>query len=214
MTCPHTIARYGRDRRCATRFAAGWPVACRSLQVMFAVCLVLFQTSCRKDRVSQPAPAKPSSTEQIVRDEPVSSGDRGSDIDRLKQKRNELEGRAAGLRHRIAELREANRRLVEKFQQREAKRTIFGVETESDGREAVVAGNGVAYVWDEPGGYGTGANVVGQVRTGESIVVVNETVMRGQRWYEIYTTSGTAFKSGWTPADAVAPVPTSGNKNE
>lgn len=211
MPCPQRIAISECCKKHVFRPAVG-------LMVMVVVCLVLVQTGCKKDRISQPAPAKPSSAEPVVQDKVPSPSDhgpdQGSEVAQLERERSKLEGQAADLRHRIAELTEANRRLVEKFQQRDADETIFAGATGREGREAVVAGTGVAYFWDKPGGYGTGAVVAGQIRAGEKVVVVDETVMRGQRWYEIYTTAGTVFKSGWAPADVVALVPTSGNTNE
>jgi hypothetical protein len=123
-----------------------------------------------------------------------------------------LEGRAAELRHRAVELTESNRKLIELFQKRETGRLILDVDAGDDVREAVVAETGraavrgVVYLWDKPGGYGTGAQVAGQIRSGEKISISDETVVRGARWYNIYTTGGAAFRHGWVPSDAVAPI--------
>ena len=177
------------------------------------ICVMMAVAACRKEQgPALTPPSQPVATEQAVPPKPVSASPELSRSEQLEAKLESLERRAESLQHRVDALKEANRKLVQRFQNYEAQRETVGLGPDGSAREAMVAGaipatgKGVVYLWDKPGGYGTGAQVAGQVQPAEKVMITDETVVRSIRWFKIYTTEGVAFKTGWVPADALKPV--------
>ena len=132
---------------------------------------------------------------------------------RLLEEVERLEAQAATLKQRVLELTEANRRAVAQFQGMELGEMAAAIGSETPVRDGVIGGSsgkgtgGTIYLWDKPGGYATGSQVMGQAKQGDRVLIAEETAVAGKRWSRIYVMSGTAFEYGWVPSRMVRVTP-------